>query len=251
MKVKISRCLALFVLALMASLLPACDLGGAPAQPATSTSAPSGPAVPTSAAAQPALTAVAILAPTVALPPTGAPSVLSAEPQAVLRGAFARLKSAAYRSKDTTTYTLAGQSQSLETTREFVPPDRTRTIFKPALASFDEVINIGSVQYTKDLSGNWTKFDQPDGISSRTPNVEDIIAKAVSDVQLVGPDLVNGTPSMAYTMKFNLNAGDATFAGTYKVWLAVADGLPRQVDSQGSATAKSGSQTQIQSHNIY
>ena len=38
---------------------------------------------------------------------------------------------------------------------------------------------------------------------------------------------------------------------TIAPWLALAVPLPRQVDSQGSATAKSGSQTQIQSHNTY
>jgi len=85
-----------------------------------------------------------------------------------------------------------------------------------------ELINIDNVWYYKDLSGKWAKSDQPQGLNSKTRNVADIVAKAISDVQLVGPEIVNETPTMVYSLKFNLQT-KTSYTGTAKVWLGVIE----------------------------
>src|SRR5690349_20788392 len=170
--------------------------------------------------------------PTVAPTPTTAPNPLAGEPKSMLRNAFAKLNSAGpYRIKETTAFTFAGQTQTIDTVREHVPPQRTHAFFKPGLGGVTELINIDNVWYYKNPSGKWTKSDQPPGPSSKTPNVADIIAKAISDVQLVGPEIVNETPTMVYSLKLNLHT-ETSYTGTAKVWLGVTDGLPRQMDIQ-------------------
>ena len=92
--------------------------------------------------------------------------------------------------------------------------------------------------------------DQPQGLNSKTRNVADIVAKAISDVQLVGPEIVNETPTMVYSLRINLQT-KTSYTGTAKVWLGVTDGLLRQMEIQSTVTGESGDQAQIQTQITY
>jgi hypothetical protein len=249
---------------LAALVLAACDSSGsqaaaptAPPQAAAPTSV-SLPTLPPQPAGVPP-TAAPIIAPTpaVAPPPTSVPAAapttatasngLTGEPRAALRNAFAKLSSAGpYRIKETSTFTLAGKTQTVEWVREFTPPGRLHIL--PDSQGRGETIIIDHVWYTKDQSGNWTKSDSPIDPGSKRPNVADILAKAISDVQLVGPEVLNGTPTMAYSMNFN--APDGKFMGTIKAWIGVTDGLPRQAELEGTQASEEA-QIPIQVRDIY
>lgn len=252
--VTVIRICALLVIATL--LLPACDSRAAPASTPGSTpaGANTAAAVPTSAAAPTTIVTVAA-SPTAA--PTSAPtraatapSAPSGDPGTVVRGAFDKLKSAGpYRTRETDASVYGGQTQTTETVREFVPPDRTHAYFKPALVNFSELITIGSVWYYKDLNGTWSKGDKSPAPNTQRASISDLLAKAVSDVQVVGSDVVNGTPAAAYTWKFNLQSTPA-MAGAIKAWIAAATGLPIQVDAQ-STLGEGTAQAQVQIHTTY
>ncbi len=247
------RICALLVIATL--LLPACDSGAAPVS--TPGSTPAAPAGSTTVAAAPSSAAAPTTIVTVAASPTAAPTraatapgASSGDPGTVVRGAFDKLKSAGpYRTRETDTSAYGGQTQATETVREFVPPDRTHAFFKPALVNFSELITIGSVWYYKDLNGTWSKGDKSPAPNTQRASISDLLAKAVSDVQVVGPDVVNGTPAAAYTWKFNLQSTPA-MAGTIKAWIAAGSGLPIQVDAQ-STLGEGTAQAQVQIHTTY
>lgn len=62
-----------------------------------------------------------------------------------------------------TTYERGKVTQTSKTTREFLPPDRTRYLFEDTLfgkKSTDEWITIGEDRYKKDAAGKWFLADQ-------------------------------------------------------------------------------------------
>ena len=208
------------VLQIAAVLLwAACDQAGAPAaspvgisSQSTATRVPATQqATPSVPASQPAPTMQSTVVPT-ALPPTLLPAstptiapspssasgVPSGDPRAVLREAYARLASAGpYRIIETNTYISGGQTQSQTLTRELIPPGRVRIVGKP------EMIQIDRVWYMQDGSGKWTKSDVPPSQVSKKVNVADLLAQAISDVQVVGTEALNGMQVVVLTMNVN------------------------------------------------
>jgi len=235
---KTNRILTLIIGVIAGSALVACNAPSQNAEPTTAATAPTKAAPSPTTATQSAPTAAA----TAATPLAGAP-------KDILHNAFfVKLNAAGpYRIKETYTFTVSGQTQTLEMMREFVPPGRVRMVSKPALV-FPEIIVIDDVWYTKDANGTWSKSAEPQNPASNTPNIAEFLSKTISDVQLVGPEVLNGTPTMVYSMKFN--AAEAGWTGTIKAWIGVADGLPYQTDLQATVSA-SGTQGQVQARAIY
>ena len=63
----------------------------------------------------------------------------------------------------------------------------------------------------------------------------------VTNVRLVGPDVIDGTPTLAYTYDFVPTAptkpGVKPGPQSAKIWIGVADRLPRRFETAGGPTA--------------
>ena len=108
------------------------------------------------------------------------------------------------------------------------------------------MIIIGKVWYAKDAKGKWSKSDKP--TADKSVDINKLMAEGVTDVQFVGPEVLNGAPTMVYAFKFNFAPANAktTFTGAGKVWIGVTDGLPHQYELQGTMQSQSGNQVQVQ-----
>ena len=227
-----------------------------------SSSAPA-PTATSSKAAEPAATAPAAVsaAPTVAAPskPEAAkPEAAKAEPAKTdkpagsanprddLAKAFRGWGSVkSFRARITTTGLPGGQSQ--ETTIEVQMPDRFHSTTPRA-----EMIKVGGDIYFK-LPTGWQKIAQNVDIDFADPKKFEADIGASTESRLIGPDVFEGTPCLVYeyTTRFTGQGGPAAGAvdkaagkvsDTYtaKVWIAVADNLPRKVESgDPSSTARS------------
>lgn len=238
----------LLVLAL--PLAVACS-SAAPASPKTAapptaasqaTSAPAQPvAAPTSApASKPAEPATPKPAPGAAAKPASAAP--AGNPLDLVMKSYqemAKLKS--YRADMTTTGlpTGTGTGSSSGTSKmkmEVVLPDRIH-----AVGDSMEMLMAGGSVWMKDPDGSWQKFAMGLDFDAANPKQLEEQLSASTDHRLIGPELLDGTPTMVYEYKTTFkNAADPAARPpgaptnqvyTAKVWIGVADNLPRKVES--------------------
>lgn len=210
---------AILGLLLVALALSACGGGAATAVP-TQAAAPTAATTPTTAAAAtPIPTAAATVAPASANP-------LDALTR-VFRG-WTGVKS--FRSKITTT-TSAGVTTELNL--DVVVPDRFHIVSKQF-----EAIVIGATYYLK-TGTTWQKIALPKGLDFSSADLKARAAElgASTDIKLIGPEMLDGTPTLVYQYTVTIKTPTPS-TRTSKVWVAVSDQLPRQVESVSVTGAK-------------
>ena len=101
------------------------------------------------------------------------------------------------------------------------------------------MILIANTTYVK-IGNQWQKMTLPQSqafdVNLFNPkNYETQLSNpgALPDIKVLGPDTVDGVPTIAYQISTPAKSGAP--ATTTKVWIGVADGFPRKVES-GSAT---------------
>ncbi|MDE3088930.1 MAG: hypothetical protein KGJ80_06055 [Chloroflexota bacterium] len=210
---------AILGLLLVALALSACGGGAATAVP-TQALPPTAATTPTKAAtATPIPTATATAAPTSANP-------LDALTR-IFRG-WTGVKS--FRAKITTT-TSAGATT--ETTLDVVMPDRFHIVSKQF-----EAIVIGATYYVK-TGTTWQKIALPKGLDFSFADLKKIEAElgASTDIRLVGPEVLDGTPTLVYQYTTTIKT-PTPLTTTSKVWVAVSDQLPRKMESLSKTGTK-------------
>ena len=215
----------------------------APGPPTAPPAAPTEVADPTASPAAP----TDVAAPTEVPPaPTEAPSTdpggSSGGPTDDLIASFKKLSQAkSYRVRQTVkTGTLV-----LEQVLEVIPPDRFHlTTEGEALAN--EIIIIKEDVYLRDPAGTWRKLpgDQSNltGISDsfNSPQAVEALRKNLRNVKRLGTERVNGVQTRIYQYDVAATTGEGVAQGDIssrqKLWVGVADGLPRKVQTRSEAT---------------
>lgn len=210
---------------------PAAASPAAPAKPASEA------ARPASEAAKPAATPKPDAAP--AKPAEARPSAGSANPKDDLSTAFANWGSVkTFRAKMTTTG-LPDAAGPQERTIDVVLPDRLH-MKDPRT----EMIKVGGDMWIK-LPTGWQKFAQNVDFDLTDPKKFESEIGASTGTRLIGPDVFEGTPCLVYEYTTRFTGGQTAVPGkpgdkaasklpdtyTSKVWIAVADNLPRKVES--------------------
>ena len=72
---------------------------------------------------------------------------------------------------------------------------------------------------------------------NRGENLAKKLAEMVKEVKYVGPETINGVVCHAYSFKAETTMTGLSDAGTGKLWLGAADGLPHQSDSEFKVAA--------------
>jgi hypothetical protein len=147
--------------------------------------------------------------------------------------ALRRLNSAyPYRLTETTSGTANGQTAMPESTRvvEFAAADRSHMKWTGGPGGPVEAISIGDQHYWYS-NGKWTAGALPHQ-TDRGVDFTKKLAEMVKEVKYVGSETVNGIACHAYTFTFETAMAGQKWIGTGKVWIAGADGLPRQSDSE-------------------
>ena len=121
---------------------------------------------------------------------------------------------------------------------EYVAPDRYRMVREAQAGDREgtmrEFVIVGSGTFIKGPSGQWVRspVDATEMVKSfRDPKMLDEMAKT-TDAKLLGPELLDGTPTLVYQYTQN-NPMGMKMKSTAKTWLAVADGLPRKTEVEG------------------
>lgn len=216
-------------------LVAACGGGAAPAAPtAAPTTAPAAKAAVTTAPAQAAspttaaqTTKAATTAPAAksSSPTTSAsPDAAAGEPRAALSAAFEKMV-------DVQSFRFRGESQSSgqleQISGEMVPPNTMRISAKEG-----EIVILPDTFYVKEEGGQWVGLKIPaDQAANQTPSVfnpaqEMRDLSGAQNFKLVGLDVVDGTPTTVYSYEETINGQPATT----KMWIGVADNLPRKVE---------------------
>jgi hypothetical protein len=198
-------------------------------------------------AANQAPTTVPTQVPTPTKPPaptaTTAPTATSApaaaslgDPKsAILKGLAAQLKTKSFH------VVAISQVNGKTTTRtvDYVAPDRyhikTETM---------DVILIGDKVYVN-TKGKWAL--NPAMSALVKPLLDELrnIPVDITDVHLVGPDIVNGVPTVAIMYASTVTIGNTVVKSASKAWLRVSDGLPvkQEIDSDVGGVKTHISQT--------
>ncbi|HEX7177472.1 MAG TPA: hypothetical protein VF240_19595 [Pyrinomonadaceae bacterium] len=121
---------------------------------------------------------------------------------------------------------------------EYAAPDRYRMVIEVP-GGKQEFVIAGNAAYIKAPNGQWVR--SPVGVADlikqfRDPKMLEEMAKT-TDIKLVGPDTVDGTPTLVYQYTQN-NVMGMNMKSTAKTWLAVADGLPRKTEAEGEYDGK-------------
>jgi len=201
-----------------------------PTQTAVST-APT--AVPTQAAESTTPTAAGqatkAAAPTLA---SGNPPVGSNDPRQVLANALrAQAKVKSFRHKRT----IIGAGSTTSLSAEIILPDRFH-----GTTDETETIVIAGIIYFKLADQPWRKSpaSASQGLNALTFVVDetklDALLQSVSEFRLVGPEVLDGTPTLVYQYKTTTAQPPAT--GTSKIWIGVADNLPRKIEGDSTST---------------
>lgn len=224
---KFSRLIRWQLLSLLAAgamVMAACDQGGSQSSAATPTSAsqtiatqPVATIPPTSPPATPAALPTA----------TAAPILPAGDPNEALVQAFQRLDTAyPYRLTENT----SGGGLTFERVLEMAAADRYHTTWTTEPSGGPgEVIQLGDTIYWN-INGQWTELTEAPSEAESQVDMDALLEQGLKNVQLVGPEAVNGVDALAYTFEFEFDIFDG--AGT--VWIGTADGLPHQVDLQGT-----------------
>lgn len=101
-----------------------------------------------------------------------------------------------------------------------------------------EAILIGKTVYMK-IGGKWSKTPLPQGINFDFANPQTYASQvgATSNVKFIGADVVDNTPTLVYQYTTTVKGPPQTTV-TSKVWVGVADNLPRKVESEPKAGQK-------------
>jgi hypothetical protein len=145
---------------------------------------------------------------------------------------------------------LAGQSARpgatpIASEMEVVLPDRFRAKMATGGQNM-EMVFISGTAYMKLGASPWIKAPTgaPLDLSTLDPKrFESDFRGNVSNVRLVGPDVVEGTPTLVYTYDVAPAAGAPVKTGpvSSKIWVGVADRLPRRLE----VTSPTGEVTNI------
>lgn len=116
---------------------------------------------------------------------------------------------------------------------EFIAPDRLHTTTRMQMlgqSHNSEMIAIGKDAWVKRNGGTWQKSPMDPSMAFAQMNnkkLDEELAK-VKDISLVGPDTVDGTPTLAY--QYTVNDQENEMTVDVKVWVAVGDGLIRKME---------------------
>jgi hypothetical protein len=211
-----------------ATALPAAP--AAPAKPAESKPEPPAGAndrPPTAPAAEPARPAPESARPTGPLP--------SGEPKELLSKSYAAMGTVkSFRARMLTTGLAGGAERELKI--DVVMPDRFHMTGERT-----EMILVGSTAWMK-LGSQWQKIASGLDIDFADPKKMGDKLGGSTEVKLVGPDLLDGPPTLVYQYTWTAPAPAGAAAGTparpesysSKVWIAVADDLPRKLEGEAS-----------------
>jgi hypothetical protein len=121
---------------------------------------------------------------------------------------------------------------------EFVAPDRFHMTTESDVPSRGpmkrETLVVGNETWMKMGDSPWQKFPVNMGeliTQFRDPKVIDELTKG-ADVKFIGPDVVDGAPTMVYQYTLN-EPQEKGFKSTAKTWVGVTDNLPRKTESEG------------------
>src|SRR5882672_2998272 len=153
-----------------------------------------------------------------------------------LHEALRRLKTAyPYRLTETMSATANGQTAMPESTRvtEFAAADRSHMKWIGGSGGDLEQVTIGEKRYSYS-GGKWTEEAGPSLAQREKRGLEfaNKLAEITKEVKYLGPETINGVPCFAYAFTLETNLGGQSYTGTGKAWIAAADGLPRQSDSE-------------------
>lgn len=198
-------------------MLAAC--GGSATTPAA------GPTTAASATQAPAATT----APAAPLAPAGDAR------DAILAAMRKQLTSGPYR----TNAAITSENGSVEIIGEVIPPDRMRSISTIA-GRKSETIFIGDKGWMKMGDADWKDMGSVNAamaLSQFSAGMVDDMANAISDARLIGPDVVNNAPSMAYSyfMDSNKFKTPIDVKSKVKIWVDVATGLIVKQEIDGEA----------------
>ena len=235
------------LLLLTSLLLAACGSGSTAAPTSTPdraapTSAPE--VKPTTAAATdaPPPTATSVPAPT-AVPPTAAPAA-PVLPVGDPKAAVIKAMKAQFTAGPSRSVTHIESSDGITTlTAEMVPPDRLHIMMDSGDKRLSETIIISDTMYSRSANGAWnTNSGGAALLSMMTEKEIDATANSITDVKLVGPDLLNGTPTWVYT--FTSDRADLGVTSRVKLWIGALNGLALQQEVEGEAGGVKSKTTQ-------
>jgi hypothetical protein len=152
---------------------------------------------------------------------------------AMLKAAHAQLDAKSYRAHVEMTMSN-GATNTLHV--EYAAPDRYHLSTQSQAAGRQtsiEYIIIGKDTWMKRNDAAWAKFpvDMSSMITAvRDPKMIDELAKS-AEVRLVGPDTLDGTPTLVYEHTLS-NVAGMNIKGTAKTWVAISDALPRKSESE-------------------
>lgn len=151
------------------------------------------------------------------------------------RAVRAQLDAKSYRAHVTSS---PGDGAPTKMTIEYVAPDSYRMIRAgqngPAGNTGMEFIIVKGALYMKTPNGEWAKspIDTSEMIKAfRNPKLIEELAKT-ADVKFVGPDTLDGAPMLVYQYTQS-NPMGMNLKSVSKTWLSVADGMPRQTETEG------------------
>jgi hypothetical protein len=152
-----------------------------------------------------------------------------------LHDALGKLRTAyPYRLTETASATSNGQTAMPESTRvvEFAAADRSHMKWTGGPGGDVEAISIGDKHYWF-ANGKWTAGTVPSsGGIDRSAEFANKLAEMVKEVKYIGPETANGIACHAYSYTLETTVSGQNYAGTGKVWIGAADGLPHQSDSE-------------------
>jgi hypothetical protein len=172
------------------------------------------------------LAPAATLAPSLTPLPTIAVTFEPSAARDFVSSAFSKLSSA-YPFR-VTEDTAIGDGQPLHRVAEMNAVDQSHAIFNTG----DETIRLGSLLYTKS-NGQWSSAQVP--LSTHAPaNLAAALITNVERAAQVGTEAINGIDSTVLSYDLRATIGQSLVVGSGKVWIGVADGLPRQVTFTGT-----------------
>lgn len=236
------------LLLLTSLLLAACGGGSTEAPTSAPTSAPE--VKPTTAAATDApATAAATSAPAATVAPTTAPPTAApaapvlpvGDPKAVvIKAVKAQLTAGPSR-----TLTLVETSDSkTQLVSEMVPPDRLHITMDSDGKRLSETIIISDTMWTRAGDGAaWNKSPGGAAMLSMMGEKEiDATTNSITDVKLIGPELLNGVATWVYT--FTSDRADLGVTSQVKMWIGALNGLVLQQQVEGEAGGVKSKTTQ-------
>jgi hypothetical protein len=117
-------------------------------------------------------------------------------------------------------------SNGMDITMEFASPDRFHMI-----AGQTETYLIGGTFYMK-LGDQWQKMEAPQGSDFGVVDVKELQGDfdAAIDKKYIGAEDLDGSPTLIYEYTVTVKKPNPC-TSTSKIWVGVADGLPRRIES--------------------